>query len=176
VKAGNHVSIPGGLRHRCRAVAAIICAAAVLASCANGATAPPSSTSSTVAGRPTTTVANPPARYVTIGGKRIRVPTEKKNFPIHEYSDTGQQVIVSLHRFVPKTLYATGGTIVFTNLTSSTETITFLDYPDPETPVRSGPIPPGGTFRLHISHLVALKYVGSNGSFGYLNVETIPGV
>lgn len=112
---------------------------------------------------------------MTIDGKRIRVPTELKNFPIKPNSDTGQQVIVYADSFVPETLYANIGTIVFTNLTPSTEELTFPQYPNPATPLHSGPIRPGETFRLKVTHLVAIVYHGANGASGYLNVGAIPG-
>ncbi len=135
-----------------------------------------SATTSTTRPPPTTAVPLPPAKYVTINGKRIRVPTEIKTYPIHKISDTGQNVIIEPTSFRPETLNAKSGVIVFTNLTRRPVSIEFPDYPTPQAPLHSGAIAPGGTFQFKHTGTIALKYTGSNGSFGYLNIDTIGGL
>lgn len=170
--------------------ATLVAGALLLGACtaSAGSNPPPtttsgaSSTTSTAAKSTSTTRATstlppaPAAKFVTIDGKRIRVPTETRSFPIKANSDKGQQVIVEARSFVPYTLYASSGTIVFTNLTTTTQRITFVNYPTPADPLVTAPIPPGGVFRLHHSGDLALKYSGSNGASAYLNIATIPGL
>jgi hypothetical protein len=90
--------------------------------------------------------------------------------------DGGQQVIIYPHAFAPRELFANEGTIVFTNVTGTTQRVTVLDYPSASAPARSGPIPPGGTWSVSVQNVIALTYKGSNGSGGVLNVGVIPGL
>ncbi|MGO9195950.1 MAG: hypothetical protein ACLQK4_02325 [Acidimicrobiales bacterium] len=168
-------------------VAAVVMTGLALAACSAGASASSSSTSraggtkatttsTTAPPRSTTTIPAPAASYVMIKGKRVKVPTELKTYPINRERDTGQQVVIYKGYFAPETLTANSGTIVFTNLTDQVQEVTFPYFPAPATPLHSGPIPPGQTFKFHHSGTIALKYVGSNGSFGYLDIGTVPGL
>lgn len=166
-----------------RTTAGLLVAVSLAAGACSSATAAGTATSTTRAAATTTsttstTVARkipkpPPAQYVVIDGKRIRVPTETSTYPIMPLNDQGQNVIIEAHTFLPHTLYASSGAIVFTNLTDVPQTVSLVDYPTPADPTTSGPIPPGGTFVWHHTGTLALKYTGSNGSYGYLNVATV---
>ena len=92
-----------------------------------------------------------------IKGKRVKVPTELKTYPINRERDTGQQVVIYKGYFAPETLTANSGTIVFTNLTDQVQEVTFPYFPAPATPLHSGPIPPGQTFKFHHSGTIAAQ-------------------
>lgn len=141
---------------------------------ASGTTAKANTPSTTKAS--VTTLPAPAAKYVKVGGKMVKVPTEVKTYPINPVSDTGQNVIIYEHSFAPHTLYAKSGTVVFTNLTDQPVKITMDEYPTPSDQLSSGEIAPGGTFKFHHVGTLALKYQGSNGSFGYLDVDTVAGL
>lgn len=151
----------------------------LLAACSSPAAANKATTTTskkpvvTVPKLSTTTIPAPKAKYVVIDGKTIRVPTEFSTYPIQAASDTGHQIIIYQHSFVPKLLNAPDGTIVFTNLTTKTVEITFPDYPSPSTPLKSGPIAPGGTFQWHHDGNLAIDYTGTNGAKGYIDVHLI---
>lgn len=149
-------------------VACAGCSASSGASTSHSPSRPPQSPHTAGKTPPTATALAP--RYVTLGGKRVRVPSEYGNYPISPTSDHGQQVIISPKGFVPETLYANSyAPIVWTNLTSSTEELT-LDNGQ----VHSGPIPPGGSYRWFERRLIAFRYQGSSGMTGYLYVNVIP--
>jgi hypothetical protein len=157
--------------------ASLVLLLATTACSSSSSTSSSTSTSSTTRPGPTVTTAAPPAaQYVTIDGKKIRVPTELKTYPINPNSDHGQQVIIESRSFVPALLYANSGDIVFTNLTTTPQQLTFVNWPSPKTPLVTPEIAPGSTYSFHHVGTLALKVTGSNGSFVYLNIATIPGL
>lgn len=153
----------------------------LLGSCSSGTAAGTTRTtrhvaaSSSTTTRPDVTTTTLKPQYVTIDGKRVLVPVERFG-RVRKGNDEGQQVIIWPKSVEPRNLYANSGTIVFTNLTDTTQTISFRAYPTAQDPLRSGPIPPGGTFKFTHKGLVAITYNCSNGAIGYLEIDVIPGL
>jgi len=153
-------------RGRAAAPLLVLAGAGLLAGCS---TASAGTTTTTRPAASSTTTTTLPPRYVVVGGKRVEVPSERDNVPIHASTDEGQQVIIEAHGFVPRVLYAMPtASVVWTNLTNKTQRIT-LDNGQ----VHSGPIPPGGKFVWNYHRAISFRYTSASGLVGFLYDGTL---
>lgn len=111
---------------------------------------------------PTTASTVGPATTV-IDGRTVRIPTERGDRPIAQAVDAGNQALIRADGFWPEQLMATADKpIVWTNLTTETVVLTFLNA-YPPTPRTSGPIAPGSTFSWTPHTLIGLVIRSSTG-------------
>ena len=154
----------------CRGKLALVALCLVAATCSAC-----SSSNGTVAttGRPTTTTIPAAAvSYVTLNGKRVRVPTERPGQPISPLKDVGQQIVVTRSGVVPETLYAfRNKPIVWTNLTDHPIRVVFSHYPLSR---GSGNIAPGRTFSYTVHNNTVISYSTTSGAFGVVAVSILP--
>jgi hypothetical protein len=143
------------------------CSTATAASNATSTSSTPSTVLIT-----TTTVHYVPT-YVSVGGHKVLMPTEKDHEPINAYSAFGQNVIITAKGFEPSKLYAADtAATVFTNLTDTTQEVVFYHFPNA---ANSGPIPPGGSYSLHYGGAIALVYGNRSGhDLGHLYIGGCP--
>ncbi len=135
----------------------------VAAACGGQGAATASRASTAKSSLPSFTQASPINPGTTVvAGRTHTVPTERPGVGIAPGTDTGGQIIVSTSGVLPLHLFANlNETVTWTNLTSKTISLRFLF-----SRVRSGPIPPGGTFRFRSSTLYTFNYITSNGFRG----------
>jgi hypothetical protein len=146
----------------------------VLAGCSTNTAASTSSTTTTPStALITTTTVGYVARYVSVGGHRVLLPTEEHHEPITAYSGFGQNVVITAKGFEPSKLYASSkAPVVFTNLTDLTQEVVFYHFP---TVANSGPIPPGESYSLRYAAAIALVYGNRTGiDHGHLYIGGCP--
>ena len=98
------------------------------------------------------------SKTVTVGGKRVKVPTDSGK-PINSVDGDGQQIVISAEGFLPLKLYSTPSVpIVWTNLTDQDQKVAF-DYFSVTSPV----IPPGGTFSWETKDSESIAYHSDSG-------------
>jgi hypothetical protein len=142
-------------------------------------TSPSTSTSSTT---PSTTTSSIPvtgpslatiaaSQTVTVGGKKVAVPTDSgRPIPATGIGD-GQQIIISVGGFLPPRLYASPSVpVVWTNLTDQPQQVVFDHLA-----VRSPVIAPGGTFSWTSQDSESISYHSVSGMHAVL-VLNPPGV
>jgi hypothetical protein len=156
---------------RWTAALTVLALAFAVAGCSTNTAASPNS-SSTTREITTTTVHYVPT-YVTVGGRKLVIPTENGHEPINSYSSFGQNVVITAKGFEPYKLYAASSTsIVFTNLTSTIQEVKFSHFPNVKT---SGPILPGRSFSMKYDAAIALVYSNRTGSsLGHLYIGGCP--
>jgi hypothetical protein len=136
-------------------------------------TQPTTATSTTILSIPVTgpslaTIAG--SKTVTVGGKKVAVPTDSGRSIPNEVGD-GQQIIITVGGFLPKRLYATpSDLVVWTNLTDQPQQVVFDHFA-----VRSHVIPPGGTFSWSSPDSESIAYHSVSGMHAVL-VLNPPGV
>src|ERR1700722_9899972 len=141
-----------------------IAAALLLAACgsspAEKSSSPPKVVSTT-----TTTGAEVTTPTMTINGHTLQVPTEGGTQPIHQVTDTGQQIILTATGALPQQLFSAVSTpVTWTNLTNRTVTVTVTGGGhSPQS------IPPGGPYTW-TPNVLDFGYVVSNGDKGGVNV------
>lgn len=160
-------------RRRSFAPLAIALGVALLLAGCSTATAASNATSTSSTVLITTTTVHYVPTYVSVGGHRVLLPTEKDHEPISAYSAFGQNVIITATGFEPSKLYAADtAATVFTNLTDTTQEVVFYHFPNV---ANSGPIPPGGSYSLHYSAAIALVYGNRSGhDVGHLYIGGCP--
>jgi hypothetical protein len=141
-------------------VLVVTCAACSSAGGAGTTTRPPASRTSTT------------TSYVTLNGKRFRVPTERPGHPISPSSDVGQQIVIMQSGPYPKSLYAVRNKpIVWTNLTDHPLRVKFLHFPLSR---GSGVIAPGGRFSYTVHNDTEFSYTLTSGAYGDVAVSVLP--
>jgi uncharacterized Zn-binding protein involved in type VI secretion len=107
---------------------------------------------------------------LTIGGKKIAVPTDSGR-PISPNIDDGQQIIITVGGFLPQRLYATpSALVVWTNLTNEPQQVVFDHFA-----VHSPVIPPGGKYSWTSQASESISYHSVSGMHAVL-VLNPPGV
>lgn len=162
-----------GARRSLVALAGPVALAAALAGCSTGASAA-ASTSTTTTAAPTTTTTTFPPQYVTINGKRIKVPTEGGDqAPITTLRTEGNQIIIAHNAALPLDLDARlTGPVVWTNLTTKPVRVIMLHYPAyKQSPV----IAPGKSFSLRFPMPTSVGYRISTGQHGVIDMGDWPG-
>jgi hypothetical protein len=163
------VTAPSGRRPLAATLAALATVTAVAAACAAGPSSPDAgsahgSAAARLTGPSTLTISH--STRVTVGGRSVAVPTEIGTTPIAPTLDEGQQVIMAAGGLLPARLYSRPGVaVVWTNLTDQTERVIFDLLP-----VRSPPIPPGGSFSYTSLSSQSIAYHTSSGQHG---VDTV---
>lgn len=126
-----------------------------------------SSSSSTTGTHETTTTV---VQYVHLNGHKVRVPLEPDGeLPVTGVG-TGDQVVITGAGFGPTHLFAKVKVpIVFTNLTSKPQTITFQHFS-----VQSPSIAPGKTWSWTPTTGVSIVYNNQSGQTGILDIGELP--
>lgn len=126
----------------------------------------------------TTATHGSPAKavYVTVGNRRVEVPTEiHGQLPSVDPGATqaGQQILITPSGIHPSLLLATQGIrVVWTNLTDQAQRVIFTNAPG-----ASGSIPPGGTFTFATPRSESYTFKTTSGFRGVLNVDpNVPGL
>jgi hypothetical protein len=126
------------------------------------------STSSTRATVPTTTTTYyKQGKVIPKPTTPTTLPRETKGQAVPEYTGPGQQILIYPTAIWPKYLYANDKVaITWTNLTNTTQTITFFHIP-----FSSLPIPPGGQFIWKSPSGGVIGYRDSSGAQALLNLQ-----
>ncbi len=141
-----------------------------------GASAAACSGASSTATTSTTNRAQTKTAYVTVGNRRVRVPTEIHGQPASRdpgASQAGQEILITPSGIHPSLLFATQGLpVVWTNLTNRLQWVIFTNAQG-----GSGPIPPGGSFSIPTPRSESYTFRTASGFDGVLNVDpNVPGV
>ena len=120
-----------------------------LAACSSGSSDASSTSTTFVLPSAKQPVAQPiSANSVTINGKSVSVPREeyRPDRPIQQATDQGQQILITSNGLLPVQLFAPiPSTITWTNLTSKPLTLLISKF---GTPVKTPPIPAGGSYSM----------------------------
>jgi hypothetical protein len=156
--------------HRRMVPAAVVAAMFVTLAACGGPT--PKSATTTTHAATTTTAQVIASSTVTLNGKAYPVPTEVPGTPIKPFSDSGQQMVLTVSGFLPSQLFsATGQPVVVTNLTPKRVTITLVST---GLSAPSHSLAPGASFSYTPTGL-AYGYASSTGRHSVVNVGAFTG-